>query len=133
MERPICNVLILMSIAMFQWLPNAMTLTTMLSDTDKLSDMEICIIMPDVAVVHLCDNPISGQSTDMSPNTYHGQSVLATVPLHSATSKTWVSTLEFHRYPILQRSYNYFRFGKGQFPFPVSCQCRAVSAVAPLD
>ncbi len=64
---------------------------------------------------------------------YLSWSVSAIAPLHLATSKTWVSTLEFHRHPTPLRSYNYFRSGKGQFPFPVSYQCRAVSAVAPLD
>ena len=38
-----------------------------------------------------------------------------------------------HKHPMPPSSCYYFRSGKGQFPFPASCQCRAVSAVAALD
>ena len=61
------------------------------------------------------------------------RTVSAVVPLDSVTPKTWVSTLYFRRYPIPLRIYYYFRSGKYQFPFPVTYQCRTVSAVAPLD
>ena len=54
-------------------------------------------------------------------------------PLDSATPKTWVSTLEFRRYLIPQRRYNYFRSGKGQFPFPGTHHCQSVLAIGQLD
>ena len=37
--------------------------------------------------------------------------------MDSATTKTWVSVLEFHKYPIPGRSYNYFMFMEVYFHF----------------
>ena len=75
----------------------------------------------------------SGKGQFPFPVSCQRRAVSAVASLDSATPKTWVSTLEFHRYLISLHNYYYFRSGKDQFPFPVSCQCRTVSAVASLD
>ena len=51
------------------------------------------------------------------PVSYQCRAVSAVAPLDSATAKTWVSTLEFHRCHIPVRSYNYFRFVEVYFHF----------------
>ena len=75
----------------------------------------------------------SGKGQFPFPGTYHCQSVLAIGPLDSTTPKTWVSTLEFHIYPIPLYSYNYFWSGKGQLPFPGTYHCLSVSTICPFD
>ena len=44
------------------------------------------------------------------PVTYQCRTVSAVAPLDSGTPKTWVSTLEFHKYLKRIQSYNNFRF-----------------------